>query len=510
LGDLPAARPPVTVPRRKWLCVAYAFPPINRSGTHRTLGFVRHLAHLGWDATVLSVRTAGEPVDTELLARLPSSARVIRTRWIEIIPALKRLVGRPWLRKRTAPNEGIVHRATGAAEPPATPIDRPGKRIREWVSRLLMTPDSRIGWIPFAVAAGWREMRRTRPSLVYSTSPYASAHLIALLLATTTRTPWVADFRDPWRDNPFRVAGPAFLEWLDTFLERSVFRLATHVVFNTPTAREAACLHAPFLRDKSSTILNGFDPGILLGITPVREGASDEFILAHAGEFYGTRTPLPLFEALRWLLHQIPHLAHRIRLLLIGPGSFDGIPLIELARNAGVERHVRVLGRRSHHETLARLAGSDAVLVLGSAGSKPELQVPNKLFELLALRKPMVVVACPSGPVAAILQDASADALQCAPNDIQALAEIIRERAIRRIDARPDPAFWRNVNRYDRIHRAAEMVNLFNHLSSSRSGNVPTLGEHRLDVSRQEKRRNRQARTHSTPNSLGFSFVVDK
>ncbi len=67
--------------RRHWLCIAYAFPPINRSGTHRTLGFVRHLDALGWDSTVLTVEPDGEPCDLELLSRVPSSTTILRAAW---------------------------------------------------------------------------------------------------------------------------------------------------------------------------------------------------------------------------------------------------------------------------------------------------------------------------------------------------------------------------------------------------------------------------------------------
>ena len=76
--------------RRRWLCVAYAFPPINRSGTHRTLGFVRHLHRLGWDATVITADPRGESCDAALSLRVPASTKVVRTFWVDAVEWLKR------------------------------------------------------------------------------------------------------------------------------------------------------------------------------------------------------------------------------------------------------------------------------------------------------------------------------------------------------------------------------------------------------------------------------------
>ena len=80
--------------RRRWLCVAYAFPPINRSGTHRTLGFVRHLDRLGWDATVLTVKPRGEALDASLARDVPRSTRVIPVECVDLIGKAKACLAR--------------------------------------------------------------------------------------------------------------------------------------------------------------------------------------------------------------------------------------------------------------------------------------------------------------------------------------------------------------------------------------------------------------------------------
>jgi SAM-dependent methyltransferase len=56
------------------------------------------------------------------------------------------------------------------------------------------------------IAAGRRVMREDPVDLIYSTSPHATAHLIAMRLAAKGM-PWVADFRDPWIEEPPENSG---------------------------------------------------------------------------------------------------------------------------------------------------------------------------------------------------------------------------------------------------------------------------------------------------------------
>jgi len=61
--------------------------------------------------------------------------------------------------------------------------------VRGVYPALLALPDVWIGWLPWAVAAGRRLIDRDPVDIVYSTSPHASAHLIAMRLAAR-KLPW--------------------------------------------------------------------------------------------------------------------------------------------------------------------------------------------------------------------------------------------------------------------------------------------------------------------------------
>jgi len=444
----------------RWLCIAYAFPPINRSGTHRTLAFVRHLDRLGWDASVLTVQPRGEPIDETLLAKIPLGTRVVRSRWVHLLEAADRL--RSLFRRKT----------TGRNSPPplaaaSRPRDSAGDRcgIKEIVSSLLTTPDSRVGWVPFALRAGLREIKRARPKVIYSTSPYASAHLIALLLSAWRRIPWVADFRDPWSANPFRSSTPGLTDALEGWLERLVLRRAAHVVYNTPTAAAEMQRRYPWIAPKCTTILNGIDPELFDAAQPIRTEPRDRFVLLHCGQFYGQRSPHVWFDALRTLQKEAPEVAARIRFISLGATHYDGSPLERMASEYGVGRIFSAVPSSSHQDAIALMLSADALGLATSAGAGAHLQVPNKLFEYLGARRPILATAAPDSPVRDILRQAHADCVVCPQDDPAELARGLRYLATRPAPA--DPALWSGVERFHRDQQAAQLRAVFVQVSGN-------------------------------------------
>ena len=446
--------------RRSWLCIAYAFPPINRSGTHRPLGFVRHLHALGWDASVLTVPPRAEPIDESLLESVPSTTRIIRTAWFDPVAVMNRCLLRP--------GRDLFHidELRTKCHYAALNASSHSTRMRDWVSRWVRTPDSRVTWLLSAVPSALIEIHRRRPDVIFSTSPYDTAHLIALLLHQSTRIPWVADFRDPWCGNPFRPTGPKSIERWNAALETAVLRRASHIVCNSPTMTDALIRRNPAIDGKCSTILNGFDAERFDAVSSHRAGTNGDFVLAHAGQFYGPRSPGVWFRALRGVRNHNPSLAARVTMVLIGPDQFEGQPLESLARQAGIADRVRILGPKSHREALSILAGADAVMLAGAAGSGAELQIPNKLYEYLALRRPILTLAAANSPVRTILRDAAANAVVCEPGDEAALSGAIIRLATGRHVAPANT--WSGVSLFDRRHSADQLHELFVRLTRTR------------------------------------------
>ncbi|MFQ5414397.1 MAG: glycosyltransferase [Phycisphaerae bacterium] len=435
--------------RRRWLCVAYAFPPINRSGTHRTLGFVRHVSRAGWDADVVTVEPGDEPCDASLAALVPPDTRVLRAPCVDIIERTKRMLGMFGtvdVRDRPRVDAGVcavchTHQNTGhacehdmrvAAGRGHSTARSHGLRavprvtlrtVPDLLTRLMTTPDPHVGWIPPAIRRALGAIRRARPDVIYSTSPSLSAHVVALVASRWSGVPWVADFRDPWGGNPFRpVTHRAVARW-DAWLERHVVHGAAHIVCTTPTMRDLLCRRFPSASGKTTVIPNGFDAELVEGLAPRRVTTRDVFALVHSGQFYGPRSPHVWFRALRRARQRDPAAAGNMRMVLVGSTDYDGRPLTDIAAAAGVADCVDVVGPRRHADALAIAGGADAVMLGGVAGDGGSLQVPNKLFEYIAMRRPILAAVAPESPVIGILGACRAEAVVCAPDDDVGLAD---------------------------------------------------------------------------------------
>ena len=454
--------------RRNWLCIAYAFAPINRSGTHRTLGFVRHLDRMGWDATVITVGADGEPADPSLNELIPETTKVVRTRWTDLHARAKRFISRSddaSVTIETLPDHAQTPLHSESYDPSSNPASARLRGLRDWLSRWLITPDSRIGWTIPAYRAALQAIKQNRPEVIYSTSPYPTAHLIGWLLSRRTGISWVADFRDPWRGNPFRAMPGGIHNRWDALLERLVLERAARIICCTPTMTQALQQRKPAIARKCTTILNAFDQERISNVQPMRCCSDDEFLMSHAGQFYGPRSPLPWLHAVRRALDLQPKLRGKLRLTLIGDDTYHGKPLKEWAIECGVGHAVTVLGRLTHCETLSHLAGSDALVLGGSCGEGSALQVPGKLFEYVAMRKPTIATCIAASPVNTILKAAKAVAHVLHPEDVTGLADAIVRVASGRTLILGDA--WSGVHLLERAHCGRELAEVFAQVTST-------------------------------------------
>jgi glycosyltransferase involved in cell wall biosynthesis len=256
------------------------------------------------------------------------------------------------------------------------------------VSDLLTVPDRQVGWIPSALSAALRLVEEEEISAIYSSSPPASGHVAALLAARLTGRPWIADFRDPWTSDHFAPdRSLSLVRPLDRFLEAAVLADAARVVANTDRMRADFARRFPECARKLVTITNGYDPEEALpSIDP--PAADRPFTITHAGTLYGPRDPSPLLRAVRALLERGAVSPERLRILFIGSVSGE-MPWRDLLESPLLSRVVRFEPKVSRGEVLHRLAASDLLLVV-QAGT--DLQVPRKLYEYMALGKPILAL----------------------------------------------------------------------------------------------------------------------
>lgn len=237
-------------------------------------------------------------------------------------------------------------------------------------------------------------MRKDPCSLIMTTSPPASAHVIGWFLQGRTRVPWVADFRDLWTDNHY-YSYPRPRKALDRVIERLILSRAD--AMTTVTDFLARRLVLRFPGKPVLTIPNGYN--FENGVTQLNP--APQFLLSHTGALYGgKRDPSLLFKALSSLVcgGTIPRT--RLRIAFFGE---EAPWLRNLAERAGIGDLVKVCGPVPRHVALQIQKRSQALL-LPQWNHPDEVGVcPAKLFEYLVARRPVLAFGGPGGAVKEIL-----------------------------------------------------------------------------------------------------------
>jgi glycosyltransferase involved in cell wall biosynthesis len=409
--------------RRSAMLVTKQFPPEAVVGAHRTVALCRHLAHEGWEVSVLAAQPPeGCALDQDLLATLPQEVHVVRTP----SPDLPLIAAR-WIkgRRRTArPSDNGA--APAPASEPSPKRRRSLPRIAvDWASWWLHVPDATTGWYLPAIHAGLRLASRQRPSVIFSTAPSWTAHLVALSIAEITGKPLVADFRDPWCGSRFRNMPYSAHRSANQWLERRVVAGAREITCAWEGIRVHLLRQYPHRAADVRTILNGFNPDVIDAVEPSRL-EDDRVVLIHSGSFYGPRSPVPLFKALRELGDRSPGKLDSLRVVLLGLTTYNERPLEQIAREHGLDSCVRVIPRVPHAEALAWLKGADAAMLFGQSGAEELASIPAKAFEYIGAGKPVLAVGA-GREACEVMRSGGCRVWRVSAGDVGAIAHAVEE-----------------------------------------------------------------------------------
>lgn len=349
------------MPKKRLLMIAYHFPPIQgSSGVQRTLRFVRYLADYGWEPLVLTISPcAYEATAADQLADIPAGT--------------------------------VVKRAWGLDA--ARHLSIAG-RYPSFIAR----PDRWASWQVAARYLGLQMIRHYRPHAIWSTYPIATAHQIGAALATRSRLPWIADFRDPMAQDDY----PTDPSQRQCFvrLEQQVAQHAARMVMTTPGALRLYQDRFPSAAGRMRLIENGYDEAAFDGLDDDTPLNADCLTLLHSGIVYpDERDPSALIAALARLQVEAPDAVSRLRLRFRAP-VHDAL-LRQLALTHGVEHLIEILPPIGYRDALAEICRADGLLILQAANCNQ--QIPAKLYEYLRAGRPIIALTDPAGDTAQAL-----------------------------------------------------------------------------------------------------------
>ena len=248
-------------------------------------------------------------------------------------------------------------------------------------------------------------------------APPFTALLIARSLSSRMRAPLVVEYRDRYFEDPYHDASrlQAFRKKIDRHVENWWMKPAKGIVtVSEPWADDyRARFGLPVV-----TAYNGFDPDDF----PLREerdfAPPETLRIVYTGVLYtDRRDPSPLFAAMKLM----GEAGRSIRADFYGA---DPHTLQRMASAHGVLEQVSINDRVPYAESIDLQMNADVLLLLQWNDIKEQGNVPGKVFEYVAARRPVLGLGLVGGVPDRILRERNAGAIINEPEAIAArLAE---------------------------------------------------------------------------------------
>jgi hypothetical protein len=372
------------------LLIAYHFPPVKvSSGLQRTLSFAKDLVNQGWHAEVLSAHPrAYEATSDDQLKDIPESVNVIRAFSLDTAKHLS---------------------------------------IRNRYPDFLALPDRWITWWIGGVSSGLLAIRRTRPSVIWSTYPIATAHLIALTLHKLTGIPWIADFRDSMTEDNYPSAPLRRKVFL--WIEKHTVKACSKAVFTTPGAvRMYRDRYPEIPEDRWVLIPNGYNDAIFVEVENellVEKPTvnKNRLSIVHSGVVYPSeRDPSHLFAAIAELKKRNEISSSTVKIVMRATGH-DSIfqPMIDALE---INDIVELAPGLPYREALKEMLLSDGLLILQASNCNH--QIPAKLYEYFRARKTIFALTDIAGDTARSMIDAGIDNIAPLDDANEIIGELLR------------------------------------------------------------------------------------
>jgi hypothetical protein len=464
------------------LVVAYVFPPVGGAGVQRVTKFVKYLPEFGWEATVLTTENPSVPLtDESLLADVPPQTKIVRAKTLEPGYAFKRsfLAGnvahgaRLPASSNSESNNTAQRRSTG--EPPMprmlSAVKAYAKRFLRGAVNLLLQPDPQVLWNHQAIEAGLRILSQEKHDAIFVTAPPFSSLLVGAELSRRTGLPLVLDYRDEWGiSNAYwenRQQG-YFTRWLQSRMQRRVVRSAAALVATTRHSADALRTVAAEAgtRPLVTHIYNGYDADDLHSsankpplLDPVVEAGADRetYKLSYVGTLWNLTTVEPIVRAVQLLSEQSPELAARLELHFAGRRTGPQDELLNQLN--GLPCRVTRQPYVDHDEAVKLMQTSDGLCLLLADLPDAGRVVPGKLFEYMAVRKPIFAVT-PPGEVADLLFSFPLGFVH-SPSDIAGLAQRLGDEIERKRLGIPLPVGLQNAEQFERRQLTSQLAKIF-------------------------------------------------
>ena len=276
----------------------------------------------------------------------------------------------------------------------------------------LLVPDSKVGWLPFALRAAVRAHRKRPFDAILATGPPHSSLVGAAWLSRRLGLPLVLDFRDDWLDAPRQTFATSVHRSVHGWLERWTIGRARDVwTVSEPIAQS--------IRSRSETkpcvIPHGYDDPLDTASVPCKDRDRPMRVL-YAGVFYGAQQPLTFLLALRRVLDK----TSKPNVIAVFAGLLSS-DFQQRVAQLDLSDHVEVLSYLTAHEASQHMRTADMLWMTVGHQKQARQIVTSKLYAYFGARRPILGLV-PEGAARDQLERYGASRI-ADPDDVAAAAD---------------------------------------------------------------------------------------
>ena len=399
-------------PTKRLLMICYPFPPNASAGAVRSERFARYLSEIGWDIDVITIKSRDDLFnDNNRLENLKEFIHIHQTSNFD-----------PWL---TLMNMKTSNRVLNA--------------VRSVLMIITSFPDHLIYWVPSAVLKAKKLYKENKYDIIYTTSPPHTSQLAGLIISMRTKTPWLADFRDPWTLNALhgKKGKFNFFKKFEEYLEKLVLKKSSKILANTKSNRSKLLNAFSFLTpEKVIHLPNGWEGFSQKNSSEISEqNNKKKLTIVHSGTFYEQFNPYALLYAIaKWNNNKQPQYIYSLKdndleIILLGARNPKTKKIV---KKLNIDKFVTILPWVSQEKSREFMCNADLLWATLGTGKESSTFIPSKIFEYISAKKP-IIGFFPEGEAEALIRETSTGTVFTS-NDSDSIIKFLYKKMINNHD----------------------------------------------------------------------------
>ena len=240
---------------------------------------------------------------------------------------------------------------------------------------------------------------------IHTVSFPCSSHLMGYELAKKTGKPWIAQFYDPWTDNPYRKIETTFFRKKDAAMERLIAENASAIIHTNDVIKEIwRERYGERVAQKMFVQPMSYENEVYSNVESISKRTDKPKVtISYIGKLFFDRNLDDIINAIKILRDKGVDVQNKIALKVIGEATSHDIANI---KNSGLEKVVEVVGYLPQSQLKQYYIDSDAFLVIDSPQSK-NVFFPSKLLDYFLYKRLIIGITPEVGVTSELIKKSS-------------------------------------------------------------------------------------------------------